>query len=186
MEENFNQTLQPEKETQSTTQTITETEKETKVGLEGLADLPRIEDLLRSEKEIKPSQNFQGLTTVNNNSQKEDKPFTLKKDEKKAYVKKRVKVLTSVYVAVVGLLFAFVFGNAITMAVLSKKINSNTDTIQSRSEIVQAYEINSSQEEQEASGTFQVKLNEPRDYSDDTKELTFFDKLTILFRNLFG
>lgn len=182
MEEDFNQTLQAETET--STQTVTE--KETKIGLEGLNNLPRIEDLMRSEKEIKPTQSIQGLKTVEPNSQAEDKPFTLKKDEKKAYVKKRVKVLTSVYVAVVGLLFAFVLSNAITMAVLSNKINSNTNTMQSRSEIVQTLEQTTQNDETTASGTFTVKLNEPRDYSDDTKELTFFDKLTILFRNLFG
>lgn len=183
MEENFDKSFQPE--TTASTQTAVETEKETKVGLEGLNDLPRIEDLLRTEKEVKPAQSIQGLKSVEPTAQTEDKPFVLKKDEKKAYVKKRVKVLTSVYVAVVGLLFAFVFGNAITMAVLSNKINSNTDTMQSRSEIVQHYQ-NSEDTEKEASGAFQIKLNEPRDYSDDTKELTFFDKLTILFRNLFG
>ena len=32
----------------------------------------------------------------------------------------------------------------------------------------------------------EISLNEPRDYSDDIEELTFLDKMTILFRNIFG
>ena len=34
------------------------------------------------------------------------------------------------------------------------------------------------------SGEIQISLNEPRDYSDDKKELTFLDKLTILFMHI--
>ena len=35
-------------------------------------------------------------------------------------------------------------------------------------------------------GEFQRSLNEPREYSEDKKELTWLDKITILFRNIFG
>ena len=172
-------------ESATQTATQTETQKETKVGLESLNDLPRIEDLLRSEKEIKPAPEIKGLKKVENATASENKTFALKKDENKAYVKKRVKVLTSVYITVAALLFVFVFSNAITMAVLSNTKNSNADTIQNEANRVADMQTHQPQEET-AAGSFVYSINEPRDYSDDTKELTFFDKLSILFRNLFG
>ncbi len=184
--DDFNQSTESQiSESSTQTATQTETQKETKVGLESLNDLPRIEDLLRSEKEIKPAPEIKGLKKVENATASENKTFALKQDENKAYVKKRVKVLTSVYITVASLLFVFVFANAITMAVLSGKQNSNVNTIQNESNRVA--DLKSSQTQEDSTlGSFTYSLNEPRDYSDDTKELTFFDKLSILFRNLFG
>ncbi len=178
-----NEEKQLEQQPQTST-TVAEPEKETKVGLEGLNDLPRIEDLLRSEKEVKTSTGLKGLKEVEAASQNEDKAFTLKKDENKSYVKKRVKVATCVYVSVLALLFLFVFSNAITLAVLSRDIHNNANTIQSEAQNVSVWKEQGANDA--AKGEFTVSLNEPRDYSDDTKELTFFDKLSILFRNLFG
>ena len=182
----FNQPTQ-EQQTQNSTQipTVTETQNETKIGLESLTNLPKIEDLLRSEKEVKSAPEIKGLKKVENSTLPENKTFTLKQDENKAFVKKRVKVLTTVYISVACLLFGLVFANAITLAVLSGRQNSNTNTIKSRSEQAEMYKT-LPEEENSVLGSFTYSINEPRDYSDDTKELTFFDKLSILFRNLFS
>ena len=67
----------------------------------------------------------------------------------------------------------------------NRDINSNANTIQSQSQQIDIYEgLNTP--DADPTGTIEISLNEPRDYSDDTKELTFFDKLTILFRNIFS
>ena len=148
-------------------------------------DLPRLEDLLKSEKEIKSAQELKGLKQVEEKTLAEDKPFTMKQDEKKTMVKKRVKIFTGVYIAVVALLLTFIGINIATLTIMDKDINSNANTIQSQSQQIDIYEgLNTP--DADPTGTIEISLNEPRDYSDDTKELTFFDKLTILFRNIFS
>ena len=172
--------------TQVETVTETETQPQTKVGIESLTDLPDIEEFLKSEKEVKSAPELKGLKKVESNALNQDKEFTLKKDEKKTFIKKRIKVFTGVYIAVVSLLFAFVLGNAITMAVLNHDIKGNKETIQTEAAKVEVWEGNYNNNLKPSSGDIEVSLNVPRDYSDDTAELTFFDKLSILFRNLFG
>lgn len=163
------------------TETVTSVETDTQKTLE---TLPRLEDLMKSEKEVKAKAEIQGVTQVEQKTQTQDRVFTKKSDEKKVHLKKRVKILTAVYTTVVVLLLAFVITNIATLAVLNKKINTNTDTIQSTQQQVLV-----EQAKPEAGteiGNYQISLNEPRDYSEDKQELTFLDKLTILFRNLFG
>ena len=82
------------------------------------------------------------------------------------------------------MLLGLVISNIATLAVLDKAITTNTKTIQSKQdEIVRVLEESNPGQE---IGSFQISLNEPRDYSEDKKELTWLDKITILFRNLFG
>jgi len=82
------------------------------------------------------------------------------------------------------LLLGFVISNIATLAILDKSITTNTKTIQSKKdEIVKVLEESEPGTE---IGDFQISLNEPRDYSEDKKELTWLDKITILFRNLFS
>lgn len=174
------------RQTLTATQTATESEvKQEKVSLE---DFPRLEDLLKSEKEIKSAQTqtLQGLKQVQPGADFEHKTFAKKEDKHKEHAKKRIKLLTSVYAVVATLLFVFVGINAITLAVLSKDINSNTETIQNMQyDLVD--EIQNATPEAELEGPpMEVVLNVPRDYDDDQQELTFLDKLTIVFRNLFG
>ena len=113
----------------------------------------------------------------------EDRMFVKKADQKKALYKKRIKIVTSVYTTAMVLLLAFVGVNIATMASLQKDITTNTQTIQSQQEQIELLEQNTPGA---STGNYQISLNEPRDYSEDKKELTFLDKLTILFRNLFG
>lgn len=173
--------LQPEKETETQTQTITSVERETK-----LDSLPSLEDMLKSEKEVSVKQEIKGVTQVENQTQAEDRVFSKKKDKRQALVKTRLKVLTGVYVAVVSLLFAFVGVNVATLAALNKDITSNTNTIQAESYIAESLATSAPEQTEPTGEPIEISLNEPRDYSDDKKELTFLDKLTILFRNIFG
>ncbi len=166
--------------------TITLVEQDTKTTNENLLDsLPRLEDLLKSEQEIKQAPELKGLEKVQEDTLSENKVFKRKEDEKKAFFKRRFKLLTGVYIAVAALLFTLVGANAITQVLLTRDINSNANTIQSKSEQVTILESIPG-EEPNPSGVINVTLNEPRDYSDDTKELTWMDKITILFRNLFS
>ena len=171
--------LNTNSEVQTETQINTEVEKETSLG-----SSLRLEDLLKSEKEVKIKHEIKGLTEVESSTQTENRTFAKKKDERKAFAKKRLKVATGVYVAVVSLLLAFVGVNVATLAVMADTYNSNTQTIQEmKGELAELGEQTITTPSGEA---ISVTLNEPRDYKDDNKELTFLDKLTIMFRSIFG
>lgn len=178
--------MEYERQKETSANTITENEPEVKQTPETrLDDLPRWEDLLKSEQELRPAPELKGLKKVENDTIEEDKTFTKKQDEKNILVRRRVKILTSIYIAVASLLLTFVGVNAVTLTMFSRDINSNANTIQSKSEQVEFGE-NRIDTPQMPSDSIEVSLNPPRDYGDDSRELTFFDKLTILFRNIFG
>ena len=163
------------------TEVQTSVNQETKQTLDSF---PRIEDLRKSEQDVKINTHVEGTTQIEQTTQVKDKFFTRKKDEKKVYFKKRLKIVTAVYTSVVALLLGFVISNIATLAILDKSITTNTKTIQSKKdEIVKVLEESEPGTE---IGDFQISLNEPRDYSEDKKELTWLDKITILFRNLFS
>ena len=146
-------------------------------------DLPSYDDLRKSEKEVKSAAPaIEGVTNVESETQPLDRVFKRKSDEKKVHFKRRLKIVTSVYATVVALLLGFVITNAATLAVLDKKIDTATKTIQSSQQQVEILKEN-----QVPTGeSLPISLNEPRDYSEDKQELTFLDKMTILFRNLFA
>lgn len=174
-----------EKETSANTALVSESEIKPE-SEKRLVDLPRLEDLLRSEKEIKSAPKLNGLKRVENNTLEENKTFKSKEDEKNAIVRKRVKLITGIYISVVALLLCFVGVNIATLTIMNRDINNNADTIQSQSEqIIDIYQdgLNGITD---PDASIEVSLNPPRDYGDDKQELTFFDKLTILFKNLFG
>lgn len=174
--------LQPELETNTDVQIATETSEEVKKET-SLDSVLRLEDLMKSEKEIKVKTQLEGVTKVEPNVKTEDRVFAKKADEKKVYVKRRLKTITGVYATVITLLLAFVGVNIATLAILNKDIKSSTNTIQKETVRVEKLE---SLDPSVSSGEFQISLNEPRDYSEDKKELTWLDKVTILFRNIFG
>ena len=167
-------------EVQTETQTQTEVEKEISLG-----SSLRLEDLLKTEKEVKIKQEIKGLTQVESEFKTENKEFAKKKDEKKIFLKRRLKVVSGVYIAVVSLLLTFVGVNVATLAILNNAYNSNTNTIQAKQESVAYLEGTQTPPELPAE-EITIALNEPRDYSDDKKDLTFFDRITIMFRSIFG
>ena len=174
--------LKPELETEVNIQTVT-SEKPT-VEEPTLDNLPRLEDMIKSEKEVKAAPQIEGVTQVQASRTILDKPFERKEDKKKALLKKRQKIVAGVGVSVATLLLAFVGINAVTLAVLSGTETSNAETIQSQNEVIA--DLANTTNPSAPLGEITIALNEPRDYSDDKKELTILDKLTIMFRSIFG
>lgn len=162
----------------TSTQVMEKIEQETK-----LDNLPRVEDLRKSETEVYKAKEIEGVSEVDKVTKPQDRIFVRKSDQKKALYKKRIKIVTSIYATAVTLLLAFLGVNIATMAMLNKEVTTNTNTIQSQQQQIEVLE---QVPENTPIGDYQISLNEPRDYSDDKKDLTFLDKLTILFRNLFA
>ena len=149
-----------------------------------LDDLPRYEDMLKSEKEVSVQSGLQGLKQADVQIKFEDRPFAREQDKRKVYLKRRLKIVTVVYSVVLALLLTFTIVNIVTLASLNKKITNNTNTIQAESSVVEL--LKTEDPAQEEMKNIEISLNEPRDYSEDYKDLTFFDKISILFRNLFS
>lgn len=177
--------MEEEQEVQESVSIETETvESETKESEKSLESFSRLEDFAKSDREVKTSTQIEGVTRIEQKTQTKDRIFTRKSDEKKVYIKKRLKIVTTVYTTVAALLFGFIISNIVTLAILNKSVNTYTDTIQT--EQTQLMIEESKTPTGESVGDFQISLNEPRDYSEDKKELTWLDKITILFRNLFS
>ena len=174
--ENFNELPKQQPEVKTETETKNETR---------FDDMPRLEDLLKSENEVAPIQapTLKGLKQVDEGSQTIDKTFTRKEDEKRAFVKRRVKILTTVYVIVFVLMLGLVFANTATLSVLGRNSTTATQQVEAGSVYMQSHNSNLSEDEL---APIDVAVNTPRDYGDEDTELTFFDRLTILFRSLFG
>ncbi len=160
------------------TKTETMTDQEIKV-----EEMPSLEDLQKSEKEVGAIQKTKKEVAKKPLMLGEDRVFARKSDEKKAHVKKRLKIVTAVYSTVVALLLGFVITNIATLAIMNKQITTNTKTIQSNQQQIELLEEGLTPTEKEQ---LPISLNEPRDYSEDKQELTFLDKVTIIFRNIFG
>ena len=172
-----------QEQTTSTTTTIIEPKIEPMTRLE---DLPSLDELKRSETEVivKTEPQIQGLKKVEQTFATEDKVFKRKEDEKKVFLKRRLKIVTGVYIGVLTLLLGFVGVNLATLVILNKDINSNTNTIQVESARIEMIE-GATELPTDPTSAITISLNEPRDYGDDKKELTFLDKITIMFRTLF-
>lgn len=174
-----------ELEKQAQTQTTTAIEQETKQEI-SLDSFPSIQDLLKSEQEVKSERKLQGLTSAEPTQTLEDRPFARKEDERKKFVKKRLKVVTGVYIAVAALLLTFVGVNIATLAVLNKKIDDNVKTIQAETTALDLMKDADNPDADLTGEDITITLNQPRDYNDDKQTLTFLDKITILFRSLFN
>ncbi|MGN0787800.1 MAG: hypothetical protein ACI4L6_01875 [Candidatus Onthoplasma sp.] len=162
-------------------QTITSEQVEEKK----LEDLPRLEEMMRTERQVKTAQTQQIQAKTIEKPLMQDRVFARKVDEKKDLIKKRLKIVTVVYTSVLCLLLAFVGINVANLIVSNKTITKNTTTITEKSQqLKELQQVHT--DPADPNPVVEIQLNEPRDYSDDKKELTFFDKLTILFKNLFG
>lgn len=169
---------QVSQETETNTQTINTEENQS---VETVS-VPQIEQFRKSEMEFKTKRELQGVTEVNEALQTEAKEFTKKQDKVKQNVGVRAKVIKGVYFSVLSMLLVLVGANAITLALLANTSNKNTETIQAKQDEVAEYVLSG----EEIPDALPITLNEPRDYNDDNKELTFWDKVTILFRNIFS
>lgn len=177
--------LEEQKELQNETSIETEVVQETATET-SLDNLPRLEDMLKSEKEIKQAKKIEGLQKASANDLIEEKTFAKKTDKKKPLMKKRLKIITGVYLGIVTLLLTFVGVNVGTLIALNKQTTDSLNTMQAESQVVEVLRPEHTAPADPTEPPFVVSINEPRDYNDDKKDLTFFDKITILFRNLFG
>lgn len=177
--------LKPEFETSAEVNIATQESVETKEQ-STLSDLPRIEDLIKSEKEVKTAPKIEGVTDIESQTKTENRIFAKKEDKKKVYLKKRVKIATGVYVAVATLLLAFVGVNLFTLTMLDKDLSKTTNTITTQQQLLNNELKNYTPPTDATGAPIEISLNPPRDYQDDNKELTFLDKLTIIFRSLFA
>lgn len=178
--DNFNELPEQQKQNQTNTVTENETENQTETNFFSL----RLEDLLKSESEVTPIQapEIKGLKQVEQGKRTAEKTFARKEDEKRTFVKRRVKILTSVYVCVIALLLGFVGVNTASLIAKGNTTNTATQNI----ELATAGLNGTTTPEGEAVNGMELTVNTPRDYGDDETELTFFDRLTIVFRSLFG
>lgn len=170
--------MQQSAEMQSNTQTLETQQTESVQSF----SMPNIESFRKSEMAFQTKTELKGVTQVDNEFNSEVREFTKKQDTAKQKAGVRAKVIKTVYFTTLTLLFVLVCVNAITLAVLVNTSNTNTDTIKSKQETVNEYVL----KEGELPDPLPITLNEPRDYDDDNKELTFWDKITILFRNIFS
>ena len=115
----------------------------------------------------------------------ENKTFARKSDKKREFIKKRIKLVTIVYSCVLALMVAFAGVNLFTMLSTQKDITKSKDIVKTQTEQIAQLE-QSLPGTEIATDTTMITLNEPRDYNDDKKELTFLDKITILFRSIFS
>jgi len=176
--EELEKELQPSAEAQTNTQTVNTEQTQSVQNI----SMPNIEQLRQNEMQFKTKTQLQGVTQVEDEFAQETREFTKKQDKAKQKAGVRSKVIKGVYFSVLGLLLTLVGVNAITLAVLSNSINTNKDTIKSKQDTIAEYVLN----EGDIPDPLPITLNEPRDYNDDKKELTFWDKVTILFRNIFS
>lgn len=149
-----------------------------------LENLPRYEDLIQPTpiQEVK----LDNLQEVNNlpffelnTKPKEETPV-------KSTHQKRFKIATSCFAIIGVLLFSLVAINGVTLAILQKDIKDNQKDITSITQEVNELQGDFDSTLGEDADKVGYKLALPRNYPDDTSELTWFDKLSIFLMKLFG
>jgi len=151
-----------------------------------LENLPTYEDLIKPESITETKMdNMQEVNTL---------PFFEPKIKKNEEVKenpvhrKRFKIAVGCF-AIIGVLFAALACiNGVSLALLTQKSKDNkkeiTTLTQEVAELEHEYELqNASNPDADKVG---FKLALPRNYPDNTADLTWFDKLSIFLMRLFG
>jgi len=151
-----------------------------------LENLPRYEDLIAPE--VNQEVKLDNLQEVNTLPFFETKTIKKEKVEENPVRNKRFKIAASCFAVVGVLLLSLVLINGVSLALLNRDIKDNQKDITTLTEEVTDLEqefdkVNASNGEAEKVG---YKLALPRNYPDDTSELTWFDKLSIFLMKLFG
>lgn len=150
-----------------------------------LENLPRYEDLITPTTNIDKSEK----QDVSNLPFFQERPKVEKVDEKQLVRKARFKIAVSTFAVVGILLFALVLINGVNMAILSKEISDNNKDISNLTEEVQTLsgqEINLDGVDGVVPKGVSYKLALPRNYPNNTADLTWFDKISIFLMKLFG
>lgn len=149
-----------------------------------LENLPRYEDLI--EPKVEPK--LENLQEVNQLPFFETKVKKKEEDKISPIHKKRFKIAVTCFSIVAVLLLSLVIINGIKLAVLSNEIKDNQKDISSLTEevaeIKQGVEIDATLNGQAENVSYKLAL--PRNYPDNTADLTWFDKLSIFLMKLFG
>lgn len=173
-----------ERELESRTQTgiMTETNQETEINLGSSFNF---EEMLKSEKEVKQETTLNNLKKAEQTELVSDRVFAQPGETRRTLVKRRLKLITGMYVGVLTLLLVFTGVNLGTLVAMKKEISNNTQTLE-KQQVALEYEKKNAEDIVDANEEINIMLNLPKDYSEDEKELTFLDKLTIMFKHLFG
>lgn len=151
-----------------------------------LENLPKYEDIIAPKTEAK-LENMQEMNTL---------PFfeTKLKEKKEEKVdntpQKRFKIAVNCFAIIGVLLLGLACINGVTLAMLNKDIKDNQKDIKTLTEEVaqlesQGFDIDNSLVEGGAENV-SYKLALPRNYPDNTADLTWFDKLSIFLMKIFG
>lgn len=147
-----------------------------------LENLPRYDDIIAPKQEVK----FDNLQEVNNLPIFETRQKPKEEVKTKSPQQKRFKIVASCFAVIGVLLFAMVAINGVVLAMLKKDIKDNQKEITTLTQEVTELQ---NQEIDNLGGTAEnvkYKLALPRNYPDNTADLTWFDKLSIFLMKIFG
>jgi hypothetical protein len=151
-----------------------------------LENLPRYEDMITPE--VKQDVKLDNLQEVNTLPFFEPKKVKKEETPVKSVHQKRFKVAVGCFAIISVLLLSLVLINGVSLALLTRDFKDNQKDITTLTQEVTELEeefnvVNANTAEADELG---YKLALPRNYPDDTSELTWFDKLSIFLMKLFG
>ena len=151
-----------------------------------LENLPKYEDIIAPKTEVK----LDNMQEMNNLPFFETKIKEKKEEKVDTTSQKRFKIAVSCFSVIAVLLLGLVCINGVSLAMLSKDIKDNNRDIATLTQEVsqlesQGFEIDNSLTEGGADNVG-YKLALPRNYPDNTADLTWFDKLSIFLMKIFG
>ena len=149
-----------------------------------LENLPRYEDMIAPQVETE--------TKLDNMQEVNELPFFEVKSKPKEETppdtthQKRFKIALSCFATIGVLLLSLVAINGVTLAMLKKDITDNQKDITTLTQEVTDLEqdVDTSLTGQAENVRYRLAL--PRNYPDNTADLTWFDKLSIFLMKLFG
>lgn len=149
-----------------------------------LENLPKYEDMIQPTTVQAPElDNMQEVNTLPFFETKL-KPKTEHQANKTA--KKRFKIAASCFAVVGVLLFGLTMINGVALALAKGQKTNNQKEITTLTQEVDELKYEVDNTISEGAEKVRYKLALPRNYPDDTSELTWFDKLSIFLMKLFG
>lgn len=151
-----------------------------------LENLPTYEDLIAPE--VKQDVKLDNLQEVNTLPFLEPKVVKKEQTPTKKTNQNRFKIALSCFAVVGVLILAMVLVNGVSLALLGSETKSNQKDIATLTEEVadlkNEFELNNSLGQDAEKVGYKLAL--PRNYPDNTADLTWFDKLSIFLMKLFG
>ena len=147
-----------------------------------LENLPRYEDIIMPKQDLI----LENMQEVNNLPIFETTSKPKEEVKTQSPQQKRFKIVASCFAVIGVLLLSMVAINGVALAVLNKDIKDNQKEITTLTQEVTELQ---NQEIDNLGGTaenIRYKLALPRNYPDNTADLTWFDKLSIFLMKIFG